>query len=149
MEAVDATEGLDILGNNHVDLIITDFVMPNTSGFQLIAQVRQKWPRMPILLVSGYLTPEVGEIVSDGVEFIPKPVQMPVLLEAIQRLVPKQWVRESFPSSYEIFVLYVVNSFLSGQAEIKPQKGTKITKRFSLCPRLYEVFVLCVVNSLL
>jgi CheY-like chemotaxis protein len=90
VEAVDATEGLDILGNNHVDLIITDFVMPNTSGFQLIAQVRQKWPRMPILLVSGYLTPEVGEIVSDGVEFIPKPVQMPALLEAIQRLVPKQ-----------------------------------------------------------
>lgn len=90
MEAADASEGLDILGSIHVDLIITDFVMPNTSGLQLIAQVRHKWPRMPILLISGYLTPEVGEIVSDGVEFIPKPVEMPVLLEAIQRLVPKQ-----------------------------------------------------------
>ena len=90
MEAADASQGLDLLGNVHVDLIITDFVMPNISGFQLIAQVRQKWPDTPILLVSGYLTPEVGKIISDGVEFIPKPVELPVLLEAIERLAPKQ-----------------------------------------------------------
>ena len=90
MEAANAGEGLDILGDIHCDLVITDFVMPNISGFQLIAQIRQKWPRTLILLMSGYLTPEVGEIISDGVEFIPKPVEVPVLLEAIERLVPKQ-----------------------------------------------------------
>ena len=90
MEAADGSEGLDILGDLHCDLVITDFVMPNISGFQLIAQIRQKWPRTPILLMSGYLTPEVAEIISDGVEFIPKPVEVPVLLEAIERLVPKQ-----------------------------------------------------------
>lgn len=90
MEAAAASDGLDILGSIHVDLVITDFVMPDISGFQLIGQVRQKWPRTPILLISGYLSPEVGEIVSDGVEFIPKPVELSVLLEAIERLVPKQ-----------------------------------------------------------
>ena len=89
MEAVDGSEGLDILSNLHFDLVITDFVMPNMNGLQLIAKVRQKWPRTPILLISGYLTPEVGEIVSDGLEFISKPVEVPALLEAIQRLVPK------------------------------------------------------------
>jgi len=90
MEAADAREGLDMLGNLHFDLVITDFVMPDISGFQFIAQIRQGWPRTPILLMSGYLTTEVGEIISDGVEFIPKPVELPVLLEAIERVVPKQ-----------------------------------------------------------
>jgi CheY-like chemotaxis protein len=85
MEAATASEGLEILGNLPVDLVITDFVMPDISGFQLIAQVRQKWPRMPILLLSGYLTPEVGDMVSDGVQFIPKPVDVTVLLQAIEQ----------------------------------------------------------------
>lgn len=89
MEAATAAEGLGILGDIRFDLVITDFVMPDISGFQLIAQIRQKWPHTPILLMSGYLTPEVGDIISDGVDFIPKPVDVPVLLEAIERLVPK------------------------------------------------------------
>ena len=90
MEAADASAGLHIMDNNHFDLVITDFVMPNISGFQLIAHVRQKWPGTAILLMSGYLTPEVGEMISDGVEFIAKPVDVPVLLNAIERLVPRQ-----------------------------------------------------------
>jgi CheY-like chemotaxis protein len=89
MEAANAAEGLDILDDIRFDLVITDFVMPDISGFQLIAHIRQKWPHTPILLMSGYLTPEVGDIISGGVDFIPKPVDVPVLLEAIERLVPK------------------------------------------------------------
>jgi CheY-like chemotaxis protein len=90
MEAADASEALRLLGTIHFDLVITDFVMPSISGFQLTAQIRQKWPRTKVLLMSGYLTPEVGEIISNDVEFIAKPVETPVLFEAIERLVPKQ-----------------------------------------------------------
>jgi two-component system, response regulator FlrC len=89
-EANNATQGLDILGDIRCDLVITDFVMPDMSGFQLIAQIREKWPHTPILLMSGYLTPEIGDIISDGIDFIPKPVEVPVLLEAIERLVHGQ-----------------------------------------------------------
>ena len=91
-EANNAGEGLDILRDIRCDLVITDFVMPGISGFQLIAQIRQQWPHTPILLMSGYLTPEVGDIISEGVDFIPKPVEVPALLEAIERLLPKQRV---------------------------------------------------------
>ena len=40
MEAASATEALKILENVHLELVITDFVMPNVSGFQLTAQWR-------------------------------------------------------------------------------------------------------------
>jgi CheY-like chemotaxis protein len=89
-EAADAREGMDILDNIHCDLIITDFVMPNITGVQFIHQVRQKWPHTPILLMSGYLSPEVGVLVSRGVGFLPKPIEMPSLLQTIERLLLQQ-----------------------------------------------------------
>jgi len=88
MEAANATEALKILNRFHLDLVITDFVMPNMSGFQLIAHIRQKWPDMPIVLMSGYLSPEIAQIISgwSGVEFIPKPIDAPAFLTAVDRL---------------------------------------------------------------
>jgi CheY-like chemotaxis protein len=89
-EAADAREGLDILDSIHCDLIITDFVMPNFTGVQFIHQVRQKWPHTAIILMSGYLSPEVGKLVSSGVGFVPKPIEMPSLLQTIERLVAQR-----------------------------------------------------------
>ena len=91
MEAANATEALKILETFHLALVITDFVMPNVSGFQLTAHIRQKWPDMPILLMSGYLSPEMAEIISgwSGVEFIPKPIDAPAFLAAVDRLACK------------------------------------------------------------
>ena len=91
MEAANATEALKILESFHLALVITDFVMPDVSGFQLIAHIRQKWPDMPILLMSGYLSPEIAEIISgwSGVEFIPKPLDAPAFLATVERLACK------------------------------------------------------------
>ena len=88
MEAANGTEALRILDSFQLELVITDFVMPNVNGFQLTAHIRQKWPHMPILLMSGYLSPEIAEIISgwSGVEFIPKPIDTPKLLAAVDRL---------------------------------------------------------------
>ena len=88
MEAANATEALKILDSFHLELVITDFVMPNMNGFQLTAHIRQKWPDMPILLTSGYLSPEIAKVISgwSGVEFIPKPIDTPAFLAAVDRL---------------------------------------------------------------
>lgn len=90
LEAADGGEALEILSKISIDLIITDFVMPGLSGAQLIEQIRSRWPRTRMLMMSGYLTSEVGNIVSDGVDFIPKPVDVPVLLSTINRMVPQR-----------------------------------------------------------
>jgi DNA-binding NtrC family response regulator len=86
MEAADAAEGLSMLNSMHFDIIITDFVMPEVSGFQFIDQVRKLWPDTRVLMMSGYLTPEVGGLLSEGFKFLPKPVDVPILLEAIERI---------------------------------------------------------------
>jgi DNA-binding NtrC family response regulator len=88
MEAANAPEALKMLDSFPLELVITDFVMPNVNGFQLTAHIRQKWPDMPILLMSGYLSPEIGKVISgwSGAEFIPKPIDVPAFLAAVDRL---------------------------------------------------------------
>ena len=91
VEAANATEALQILDSFQLELVVTDFLMPDESGFQLIARIRQKLPDMPIILVSGYLSPEIAEVIAgwSGVKFIPKPIDAPVFLAAVDRLAGK------------------------------------------------------------
>jgi DNA-binding response OmpR family regulator len=89
LQAADGVQALSLLDKCHVDLIITDLVMPKLNGFELIGQIRSKWPHVPILLISAYLSQEGGRIISNGsAEFMHKPIDPPHLIAAVQRLLP-------------------------------------------------------------
>jgi CheY-like chemotaxis protein len=91
-EAADGNEALTLIqellfGKLSIDLVITDLRMPNETGLVLAAHIRGKWPRIPILLMSGYLSEDAGKLVSEGLaEFISKPVDQLALVAAVQRL---------------------------------------------------------------
>jgi len=55
--ATSGEEALAIISQGKVDLIITDYKMPQMNGTELIAQVRQSCPAMPIILLSGFVEP--------------------------------------------------------------------------------------------
>ena len=89
LQAADGVQALSLLDKCHVDLIITDLVMPKLNGFELIGQIRSKWPHVPILLISAYLSQEGGRIISgETAEFMHKPIDPPDLIAAVQRLLP-------------------------------------------------------------
>lgn len=48
-----AVAGLDLVGRNGAEAIITDMMMPGTDGAELIAQARAAWPSMIIIAISG------------------------------------------------------------------------------------------------
>ncbi len=41
-------------GGVEVDLVVTDYLMPGMTGAGLIRELRELWPRMPVLLVTGF-----------------------------------------------------------------------------------------------
>lgn len=55
--ATSGEEALAMISQRKFDLIITDYKMPQMNGTELIAQVRQSWPAMPIILLSGFVEP--------------------------------------------------------------------------------------------
>jgi PAS domain S-box-containing protein len=45
---------LEVMARQHVDLVITDHIMPLMTGLQLAEAIRAMHPKMPILLATGY-----------------------------------------------------------------------------------------------
>lgn len=74
-EARDGEEALDEIGEDAPDLVITDIRMPGMDGYRLLDQLRQRFPDMPVLGISGFATEEdVHDHEFDG--FIEKPMNL-------------------------------------------------------------------------
>lgn len=48
-----ATAALDVLASTRVDLVLSDQLMPGVTGTELARQVKNRWPSLPIILISG------------------------------------------------------------------------------------------------
>lgn len=80
IEAESGTEALEILAKNKIsnlDLIVSDVMMPGISGPELISRVRDIFPEMKAILISGYTEDILDDINSDvslkGIDFLAKP----------------------------------------------------------------------------
>ncbi len=80
------TEALQMLENGEYDLLLTDIIMPDKDGFYLIGEVRKRWPDLPIVVMSGYPTPEFIERIQQAgaVRFVPKPFTPKELLAEVR-----------------------------------------------------------------
>jgi two-component system response regulator GlrR len=86
LSATSATEALQVLRNNQVDLVLTDLRMEGESGLDLFTQVRHFYPGLPVIIMSAQGTiPEAVSATQMGVfEFLTKPVEKTVLLSTIR-----------------------------------------------------------------
>jgi PAS domain S-box-containing protein len=82
IEASSAREALEYLERaTSVDLVITDQVMPGMTGLQLQQAIKQRWPHLRVILVTGY-----AELPSDldcDLVRLNKPFRQHVLAQAI------------------------------------------------------------------
>ena len=90
LTATDAEEVLRMLRDpgSHVDMVISDIVMPGTNGLDLAHQLRDMRPKMPILLLSGYpqrLTNE-GNVEGFDFPFLAKPFLSATLKAQVRML---------------------------------------------------------------
>ncbi len=86
LEARDGDVACDILATQRVDLLVTDFRMPNMSGPELLAWCREHEIEIPVIFVSGNADLMPAEQVALGdccATLMFKPVNMDVLRAAI------------------------------------------------------------------
>ncbi len=53
-EADSAKQALELLAQNTIHLVLTDQAMPQMTGTQLAEDIRQRYPTLPVILVTGY-----------------------------------------------------------------------------------------------
>jgi len=51
--ATNGHEAMACLKQHAIDLVITDLVMPKMDGVDFVEQLRQIWPNVPVIVVSG------------------------------------------------------------------------------------------------
>ena len=51
--ATNGHEAMACLKQTAIDLVITDLVMPKMDGVDFVEQLRQTWPDVPVIVVSG------------------------------------------------------------------------------------------------
>jgi DNA-binding NtrC family response regulator len=89
LQAADGIEALSSLEKSKVELVLSDILMPALNGYALVARIRAKWPNMPVILTTGFLSPDAAKTMMNGsVDFIPKPINAETLIDMIHRRVP-------------------------------------------------------------
>lgn len=88
LNAKDGLQALEILDRNHVDLIISDIMMPNMDGYTLTKSLRESNYNLPILMITAKETLEdkkKGFIVGTD-DYMVKPIDMDELLLRVAAL---------------------------------------------------------------
>lgn len=92
-EAEDGNVALQVLKNEKIGLVVTDWNMPNLSGLELLKTMRRdpKFSQMPVLMVTAEgLKDNVLEAVKAGVNnYVVKPFTAEVLQEKIEAIFKK------------------------------------------------------------
>jgi CheY-like chemotaxis protein len=76
LTAGDAARALDLLNTNSVHLIISDHRMPGMTGSELLRQVKERWPQVIRIMLTGYADVQsIMGAVNEGAvfKFITKP----------------------------------------------------------------------------
>ncbi|HNX97826.1 MAG TPA: response regulator [Candidatus Aminicenantes bacterium] len=87
--------------HNHqsIDLLITDILMFEMSGLELIEQFRLAFPETPILVITGFGSQGLKSqlLKRKGVGYLEKPFRPQTLLERVDELLKGQPVAEGVP----------------------------------------------------
>ena len=83
LDAEDPNQALRLAGQQHVDLLLTDVVMPLMRGTELAQRLLALVPSAKVLLMSAY---KVAEIAASGHPFLAKPFTPDALLGRVREL---------------------------------------------------------------
>lgn len=81
-------EAVDLLGRRAYDLVILDVRLPDMSGAEVLRQIRQHSPHLPVILVTAYA---LDREVANALQFAPdavlyKPFDIDIMLATVSRL---------------------------------------------------------------
>jgi len=77
-EASSGYEALEMLGHHHYDVMVIDLRMPGMDGTEVMQQVHRIYPKLPIVVLTGYGTLESAMIAirSGAVDYLLKPAKI-------------------------------------------------------------------------
>ncbi len=85
--AEDGRRALEMIERNGFSLVVTDLMMPEMGGMELVTALRKRWPEMKTIVITGYTTEEPVNYAEtlQGVTILKKPFSLKQLRFEIAR----------------------------------------------------------------
>ncbi len=87
-----ALQAVDLLEEHAFDLVITDFMMPDMDGVELLAHIRETYPSVRVIMITAHANVQhaVRAMKTGAIDYIPKPFSTDELMERVQRLLEEE-----------------------------------------------------------
>ncbi|MBQ8176914.1 MAG: response regulator transcription factor [Oscillospiraceae bacterium] len=88
LEGENGEEALSVFAENHVDLLITDIMMPVTDGFELVREIRKTGAEIPVLIITAKASVEDKKtgFGCGADDYMVKPIDMEEMLLRVSAL---------------------------------------------------------------
>lgn len=116
-EAYDGEEALQIMGEHEVDVVLSDIRMDGMDGLQLAGQVRQRYPGVRMVIISGYEDFDYArQAIRLGVnDYLLKPVNIEELTGVVGKLA-EDILRQKQEGGKDEVKLWLTNMARQGMA---------------------------------
>lgn len=87
---------LETLEREPVQVVLTDARMPSPDGFALLEQIRRRYPRVAVVMMTAYATPKLAAqaIKAGAADYLPKPFDPEELLHVLGTVVRDRLLEE-------------------------------------------------------
>src|SRR5260221_5776967 len=87
-EAVDGRDALAQIELHLPDLVVTDMMMPNMNGLELVEEVKEQFPLIPIILMTSQGSEEIAvqALQKGAASYVPKRLLASELIEIVDRV---------------------------------------------------------------
>ncbi len=94
--AGDGNEGLAVLANHHIDVVVTDLRMPGLDGMALLREAQRIDPDIPVILLTAYSTVDnaVEALKSGAFDYLTKPFEQSDVLSIVHKAVQTRRLAE-------------------------------------------------------
>ncbi|MDR1250159.1 MAG: response regulator, partial [Treponema sp.] len=94
--AEDAIRGLEILGEESVDLVFLDVLLPRMGGLEALERIREGWPGIEVVVISGHANVDmaVRAVKLGAFDFLEKPLSLDRVLTVCNNALTIRKLRE-------------------------------------------------------
>src|SRR5436309_4675335 len=94
--ASDPEQGIDLVYSHRPQIVMTDLVMPNMTGLEVLERIMEFDPATDVILMTAHYTTEtaVEAIRKGAADYLNKPISVAVLRERVGRLIDAALLRQ-------------------------------------------------------
>ncbi len=88
---LNAEQAMEALAQDTYDLVVTDFMMPDIDGLELLAHIRQEHPRTKVIMITAHANVQhaVRSMKGGAIDYIPKPFSTTELVERVRTVLSR------------------------------------------------------------